>query len=287
MEGATVTRQKVPLKSPRSRSCTPPPVRIPQIPPDPPVDEIHEEILNGELIFSSMEEDGGLSDTSDPVLRGEILADQEDDGVILPDVEHIRKPQLEATTHPEVMFEPITRLDTDLSIASSMSFDEESGTGGGNGGRLRRRRFNTFSDDEIKNIPRLVHRNLPFKQSRQEIAVYNKTIFRSLKLQRILSEDWYHILLRQPTWFSIFCLLFTWTFFIIVFALIYQKIDRDSPQTECGLGKLGDPIAFTPAFAFSLETCTTVGYGLPNSTNGFFESECLGLQIAIYFQMTW
>lgn len=64
-----------------------------------------------------------------------------------------------------------------------------------------------------------------------------------------------------------------------------MKLDAISPETECGLGTAGNPIQFGPAFAFSLETCTTVGYGLPNGTNSFFEPECTHLQIAIYFQM--
>lgn len=172
---------------------------------------------------------------------------------------------------------------TAMSAASTLSNnDEELG-----GIRLRRRlRRHTFTDEEMKNIPRLVHRNLPFKQSRQEIAVENKTNFRSFKVQRILSQDWYHVLLRQPAWFSVCCLLLLWTFFIVLFALVYQKIDRDNPTLECGLGPINQPIEFKPAFAFSLETCTTVGYGLPNGVNSFFESECGGLQITIFFQMT-
>ncbi len=64
-----------------------------------------------------------------------------------------------------------------------------------------------------------------------------------------------------------------------------MRIDANDPTVECGLGTAGNPISFGPAFAFSLETCTTVGYGLPNGTNGFFEPECGHLQIFIYFQM--
>eukprot|EP00977_Amphora_coffeiformis_P008969 scaffold2033_cov164-Amphora_coffeaeformis.AAC.8 len=40
------------------------------------------------------------------------------------------------------------------------------------------------------------------------------------------------------------------------------------------------------AFAFALETCTTVGYGLPSGTDAFFRS-CKGLQFLIYCQMVW
>ena len=61
-------------------------------------------------------------------------------------------------------------------------------------------------------------------------------------------------------------------------------VDRENPQENCGLGEVGEPILFHGAFAFALETATTVGYGLPNGTNAFFLN-CPDLQIAIYFQM--
>ena len=70
---------------------------------------------------------------------------------------------------------------------------------------------------------------------------------------------------------------------VIIFAIIYKSLDR--VDSDCGLGDGNSTIAFAPAFAFSLETCTTVGYGLPNGVNSFFEPECQHIQIAIYFQV--
>lgn len=83
-------------------------------------------------------------------------------------------------------------LSRDFSFSSHWTTDEE----GGGSQKVRRRRSkkynrrrrNTFTDEELQKIPRLVHRNMPFKQSRQEIAVVNKTVFRGLKVQRILSQ---------------------------------------------------------------------------------------------------
>jgi hypothetical protein len=75
-----------------------------------------------------------------------------------------------------------------------------------------------------------------------------------------------------------------WTMFLLFFAGIYVWVDNADPQVDCGLGKSGHPIRFHGAFAFSLETTTTVGYGIPNSGNAFFEN-CPELQAAIYFQM--
>ena len=73
---------------------------------------------------------------------------------------------------------------------------------------------------------------------------------------------------------------------IIVFAGIYVVVDGRSPEINCGLGIENDPIDFGGAFAFSLQTCTTVGYTLPSGKNAFFES-CQGVQTAIFFQMVW
>ncbi|CAB9514290.1 rectifier potassium channel 2 [Seminavis robusta] len=72
-----------------------------------------------------------------------------------------------------------------------------------------------------------------------------------------------------------------------IFAGIYMRIDTDRLDENCGLGAPGQPIQLGPAFAFSLETCTTVGYGLPNGTNAFFENQCPDIVVAIYFQMVW
>ncbi|GMH85025.1 hypothetical protein TrST_g12839 [Triparma strigata] len=61
--------------------------------------------------------------------------------------------------------------------------------------------------------------------------------------------------------------------------------DRLQPDVDCGLTESTElSIPFGSAFAFSLETATTVGYGLPGSSNAFFEG-CPELQICIFFQM--
>lgn len=131
---------------------------------------------------------------------------------------------------------------------------------------------------------RLVKRNLPFFQSKNKLQVTNQ--HSELRLFSLLKYDWFHVGLRINIWISLLGLLGTWTIAIILFAGIYMFIDKDNLDTDCGLGPPGEPIQFAPAFAFSLETCTTVGYGLPNGSNSFFE-QCNAVQIAIYFQMVW
>ena len=75
-----------------------------------------------------------------------------------------------------------------------------------------------------------------------------------------------------------------WTALIVIFDGLYCTMDRKDAEVRCGLGPAGDPISFHGAFAFSLETATMVGYGIPNGVNFFFENWPL-LQVAIYFQM--
>ena len=62
-------------------------------------------------------------------------------------------------------------------------------------------------------------------------------------------------------------------------------VDERTPNLQCGLTQGHDPISFSAAFAFSLETCTTVGFGLPNDSNNFFDPECRGVVITITMQM--
>lgn len=63
-----------------------------------------------------------------------------------------------------------------------------------------------------------------------------------------------------------------------------MAVDRAYEETDCGLVSSSENSFYGTYFAFSLETCTTVGYGLPGSTNAFFEN-CPIVQMVIYFQM--
>ncbi len=96
--------------------------------------------------------------------------------------------------------------------------------------------------------------------------------------------NWFHVFLRLRTKISVLLLVALWTALIVIIADLYCAVDRKDAEVRCGLGPAGDPISFHGAFTFSLETATTVGYGIPNGGNFFFEN-CPLLQVAIYFQM--
>ena len=148
-----------------------------------------------------------------------------------------------------------------------------------------------LSSEEYRSFPRLIQRNLPFNQSISTVSVRNKEkgtipIFPMANLRYILKHNFFHVMLRWPSLLSLFLLLLFWVLWLLIFAQLYVFLDAKEPNLSCGLGKPGKPISFAPALSFSLETCTTVGYSLPNNTNNFFEAECFHVQFAIYLQMT-
>jgi len=133
-------------------------------------------------------------------------------------------------------------------------------------------------------LPRMILRNMPYNQSNNQCQVINTNKSKS-SLIRLLLSDWFHVLLRIKIHYSIFMLLGLWLGIILFFAVLYVKIDTAYDQENCGLGKPPNPISFPAAFAFSLETCTTVGYGLPGNSNAYFEANCTGIQMIVFFQM--
>mmetsp|Transcript_43522 Transcript_43522/g.105081 ORF Transcript_43522/g.105081 Transcript_43522/m.105081 type:complete len:514 (+) Transcript_43522:160-1701(+) len=148
-------------------------------------------------------------------------------------------------------------------------------------------RLRTNSNRHYSNVflPRLVDRNFPYFQSKNQIA--SKNVKNPPGVFQLLVKDWFHVFLREHVLKSITLLLVSWTVYILIFAVVYVRIDKAYLDRNCGLGEPGTPIRFGTAFAFSLETCTTVGYGLPGGNNGFFQNNCPAVQITIYFQMVW
>ena len=143
-----------------------------------------------------------------------------------------------------------------------------------------------FSGNPITNAPRLVQRNLPYNQSRNIFEIKNKYGIKKLKMMHLVSNDFFHVMLRAPTIVSLTALVSLWTMGILIFAQLYIWADARNPHVDCGLATSGDgqTIPWHTAFAFSLETSTTVGYGLPGGSGAFFEN-CPYVQVTIFFQM--
>jgi hypothetical protein len=104
--------------------------------------------------------------------------------------------------------------------------------------------------------PRLIPRDLPYYQSRNKVQVEHN--FGLSLIWKLVRYDLFHVLLRLHLYESLFILLTVWTIFILFFAGVYVATDRQDPLVACGLGPAGSPISFYGAFAFSLETCTSI-----------------------------
>ena len=137
---------------------------------------------------------------------------------------------------------------------------------------------------ESPQFHRLLPRNLPFHQSENRFEITSNWRSINGKIRHFLFKDWFHVLLNFNTWIIVLVLTILWTMGILLFAGVYVGIDRIDDTLDCGLGVDGETITFYSAFAFSLETATTVGYGLPGDSNAFFQS-CPDVQITIYMQM--
>ena len=125
---------------------------------------------------------------------------------------------------------------------------------------------NSDTTSDAASFERLVVRDLPFHQSSNSVRVRHQSSQSIIhKHKKILPlpfhwyEDWFHVLLRLRTVVSVLLFVTIWTLFILMFAAIYVYIDKQDPYEDCGLGKVPHPIGFYGAFAFSLETTTTVG----------------------------
>ena len=116
------------------------------------------------------------------------------------------------------------------------------------------------SNSVPSSFPRLVQRNLPFSQSKNKVSVIHN---KGVQIAPLLRHDWFHVFLRLPSKYSLFLLLSTWTGAVLIFAGFYMAYDNVNDDEVCRLGvSAEEPMEFGAAFAFSVETCTTVGYGL-------------------------
>lgn len=150
---------------------------------------------------------------------------------------------------------------------------------------------NYVREDKYTRAPlnRLVVRDMPFHQSSNSLRTRHQFTAPLRNFQGpgfFYRADWFHICLHLRTEISLLFLVALWTSVILIYACLYMYVDDHYVGVSCGLSStdVDEGISFNGAFAFSLETATTVGYGLPNGGNSFFEN-CPQLQVVIYFQM--
>ena len=142
---------------------------------------------------------------------------------------------------------------------------------------------NPVSTGERLKRLRLLQRDAPFFQSSGRMYMHRSGIS-GAALARLAFMDLFHVALSMPLWLIMFGVVVSYTLVMIIFAGIYMGLDHEG--VECGVAPPGRAPSFYQAFAFSMETFTTIGYGIPNSGMGFFDDDagCGGVLVAVYFQ---
>ena len=95
------------------------------------------------------------------------------------------------------------------------------------------------------------------------------------------TQDPFHVCLSLRLDLLVLVCISIYTVVMLFFAGLYVVLDN--PDVHCGVAPQGSWPTYYEAFAFSLETMTTIGYGIPNG-GSFFDDHCVGVLIAVYFQ---
>ena len=127
---------------------------------------------------------------------------------------------------------------------------------------------------------RLVRRDAPFHQSSGTFYM-GRSGLRMPQLRKLMLSDWFHVVVSWPLWVLALATIVLYTAIIVIFAGFYMLIDGEN--SDCGLANYNETLDFHKAFAFSIETMTTIGYGIPHDTGAFF-SRCYSLTFAVYAQ---
>ena len=133
---------------------------------------------------------------------------------------------------------------------------------------------------------RQIPRDWPFNQSSGKFRGLSRRSNRLLYWFGMRPKEWFHTLLSLPT--TVFMLFFVMTYSgsVILFACIYVAVDSPG-DCDLSFNDTDDSrLTFREAFAFSVETSATIGYGLPSdrANEAFFET-CSSLALTVHAQM--
>lgn len=113
---------------------------------------------------------------------------------------------------------------------------------------------------------RLLRRDAPFRQSTGRIYMHRTGAALGLAL-----SDVFHVALAMPYFLLTLLCMMAYTTVMLAFAVLYVLIE--GPETDCGIAPIGERPTFYHAFAFSMETLTTIGYGVPQSGANFLQEQ--------------
>ena len=120
---------------------------------------------------------------------------------------------------------------------------------------------------------RLIDRNGHFKQSNGKMAIKKK--IRREDWRALYSGDLFHSLVDAPSSRTAVILLSLYFFIVLIFSIVYYLLSK-----SCGCNMGLD--TYQEAFAFSLETMATIGYGTPD----IFFNGCWAPVIALCAQIS-
>ena len=127
---------------------------------------------------------------------------------------------------------------------------------------------------------RLVRRDYPFHQSGDKIHMH-RSGWKLTELRQIAMLDWFHVLIEWSLGGLLALTVAMYTLLVLLFGLLYMAIDRRGE--DCGLAPPGQDLSWQTAIAFSVETFSTIGYGVPFDSTAFFDN-CMVLTVAVYSQ---
>lgn len=124
--------------------------------------------------------------------------------------------------------------------------------------------------------PRLLPRDYPFHQSSGKL---NLCVTMPTVAAKLMQYDIYHLVTSAPTRLVVLLVILVYCVTVLFFTLLYALCDWT--DVTCQLGVDG-PVTFQAAFAFAVETQTTVGYGMPAQSSAYFEG-CPTLPLVVFF----
>ena len=133
---------------------------------------------------------------------------------------------------------------------------------------------------------RLLRRDMPFRQSGGTVYMHRAGVHAidgdSAGMAGLALHDIFHVALSMPAILLFSMVIATYTSFMILFAIFF--VYADQPDKHCGVAPEGEVPSFYRAFSFSFITMTTIGYTIPEDASNFFDEECLGVLLAVYFE---
>ena len=131
-------------------------------------------------------------------------------------------------------------------------------------------------------LRRFIARDRPWNQASGKFTLSRRD-FRFFVWFGARPKDWFQFALSLPTTAFILLFVVLYVFVTLLFGLVYVTVHS---KPDCDLSENGDlRLSFREAFAFSVETAATIGYGLPNGDSSAFFSTCTALPIVILLQI--